>query len=72
VQGARRTYIVLGLLLFVSLLVSSGLGLVWSSLFLAQSLPLVSKDLADLTEADTGVLFSDGISLVVGEEHVGR
>ena len=64
------TYVVLGLLLFVSLLVSSSLGLIWCSLFLVQSLPLVTENLPDLAEADTRVLFSDCVSLVVGEEHV--
>lgn len=66
------THVVLGLLLFVSLLVSSSLGLIWCSLLLGQGLPLVSEDLADLTKADTRILFSDGISLVVGEEHISR
>lgn len=42
-------YVVLGLLVLVSLLVCSGLLLIWLTLLLAEGLPLVTKDLADLT-----------------------
>ena len=71
-MGFRRgTYVVLGLLLFVSLLIGGSFGLIWGALLLVQSLPLVSKDFADLAEADTWVLLADGVSLLIGEEHVG-
>ena len=43
------TYVVLGLLVFVALLVGGGLLLIWLTLLLAQGLPFVTKDLANLT-----------------------
>jgi hypothetical protein len=42
------THVVLGLLIFVSLLVGSGLLLIWLALLLAQGLPFVTEHLADL------------------------
>jgi hypothetical protein len=42
------TYVVLCLLVFVTLLVLSSLGLIWSSLLLVQGLPPLAEDLADL------------------------
>lgn len=48
-KDKRYTHIVLGLLVFVALLVGSGLLLVWLTLLLAQGLPSVTEDLADLT-----------------------
>lgn len=49
VGESMGTHIVLGLFVFVSLLVGSGLLLIWLTLFLAEGLPFVTKDLADLT-----------------------
>lgn len=49
IMDVKMTYIVLGLLLFVSLLVCCSLCLVWLSLLLTKSLPLITEDLADLT-----------------------
>lgn len=46
--GCDTTYVVLGLLVFVSLLVSGRLLLVWLTLLLAECLPLVTEDFADL------------------------
>jgi len=66
------TSVVFGLLIFVALLISLSFCLVWLTLLLAQCLPSISKDLADLAEADAGVLFTNILTLVVGEEHVGR
>ena len=43
------TYVVASLLILISLLVLSSLGLIWSTLLLVQSLPSLTKDLADLT-----------------------
>merc|ERR1712130_754124 len=40
-------------------------------LLVVQALPLLTKDLADLAELDTGVLLANLVALVVGEEHVG-
>jgi hypothetical protein len=49
-RGGGRAYsVVLGLLLLVTLLVGSGLGVVGLALGLGQSLPLVTEHLADLT-----------------------
>ena len=42
------TYLVSGLLLLVTLLVSGGLGLVRSALLLSEGLPPLTKHLADL------------------------
>lgn len=42
-------HIVFGLLVFVAFLVSSGLLLIWLALLLAQGLPSVTKDFANLT-----------------------
>jgi hypothetical protein len=49
VRVVGSTYIVLGLLILIALLVGSGLLLIWLALLLAQSLPAITQDLADLT-----------------------
>merc|ERR1712098_787816 len=61
--------IVLGLLVFVTLLVGGSLLLVWLTLLLAESLPSVTKD---LTEADAWVFLTDILTLLIGKEHVCR
>jgi len=86
------TYVVASLLILITLLVLSSLGLVGSTLLVVQCLPSLTEDLADLackhnasarffrgsvrkmgsyTEGDTGVLLTDIVTLLVGEEHVG-
>ena len=47
--GERVTYVVARLFILVALLVRFGLGLIWLALLLAESLPSLTKDLADLT-----------------------
>ena len=42
------TYLIAGLLIFVTLLVCLGLGLVWFTLFGTKCLPALTEDLADL------------------------
>jgi hypothetical protein len=59
------------LLILVSLLVDGSLGLVRSTLLLVEGLPSLTEELADLAERDTGVLLTDVLTLLVGEEHVG-
>lgn len=86
------TYVVASLLILITLLVLSSLGLIGSALLVVQCLPSLTEDLADLackhnasarffrgsarkmgsyTEGDTGVLLTDIVTLLVGEEHVG-
>jgi hypothetical protein len=48
-QRLFSTYVVASLLIFISLLVLSSLGLIWSALLLIQCLPSLTEDLADLT-----------------------
>jgi len=43
------TYVVACFLILVSLLVLSGLGFIWSTLLVVQSLPSLSKNLSDLS-----------------------
>jgi len=62
--------IVTSLLILITLLVLGGLGLVWGTLLVVQGLPSLTKDLADLTEADSRVLITNVLALLVGEEHV--
>lgn len=64
--------VVAGLLVFVSLLVGLGLLFVGAAVFVAQGLPALTENLADLAKGDTRVLLSDALTLLVGEEHVGR
>jgi hypothetical protein len=74
-RGAKKRWVshVVGLLLIlVPLLVGSSLGLVGRALLVAQSLPPLTEDLADLAESDARVLLTDVLTLLVGEEHVGR
>lgn len=65
------SYIVGLLLILIPLLVGSSLGLVGRTLLVAESLPSLTEDLADLAESDAGVLLPDVVTLLVGEEHVG-
>lgn len=65
------TYIIRLLFIFVALLVGRSLGLIRSALLVAQSLPTLAEDLANLTKRHAGVLLSHVIALLVGEEHVG-
>lgn len=67
---SKGTHLVSSLLVLVSLLVGSSLGVVWRPLLVAQSLPALTQDLANLAECDTGVLLPDVVTLLVGEEHV--
>lgn len=67
----RLSYVVGLLLILVPLLVGSGLGLVRRALLVAQSLPPLTEDLADLAESDARVLLANVLTLLVGEEHVG-
>jgi hypothetical protein len=60
------------LLIFVSLLVGSSLGLIGGTLLLVQGLPSLTEELADLAERDARVLLTNVLTLLVGEEHVGR
>lgn len=48
-HGNRGTYLVGLLLVLISLLVRSGLGLVWGALLVVQGLPSLTEDFADLT-----------------------
>jgi len=66
------TSLISSFLFFVALLVSGGLGLIRTALLIRQSLPALTKNLADLPEGYTGVLGADILALLVGEEHVGR
>lgn len=59
------------LLVLVSLLIGVGLLLVRDLLLVSQSLPLLTEKLTDLAKGDTGVIGSDTVTVVVGEEHVG-
>jgi hypothetical protein len=43
------TYVVGRLLIFITLLILSGLGLIWSTLLVVQCLPSLAENLADLT-----------------------
>jgi len=63
--------IVSSLLILVTLLVLGSLGLVWGTLLVVQSLPSLTKNLADLTEADSRVFITDVLALLVSKEHVG-
>lgn len=72
VRSSRVTYVVSLLLILVSLLVGGSLGLVGSTLLLVKSLPALSEELSDLTEGNTRVLLANVLTLLVGEEHVGR
>ena len=65
------SYVVGGLLILISLLVGSSLGLVGSTLLVVESLPALAEKLADLTEGDARVLLANVLTLLVGEEHVG-
>jgi hypothetical protein len=65
------SYVVGGLLILISLLVGSSLGLVGSTLLVVESLPALAEKLADLTEGDATVLLANVLTLLVGEEHVG-
>jgi hypothetical protein len=47
-MGKSATHVVFGLLILVALLISLGFCLIWLTLLLAQCLPSISKDLADL------------------------
>jgi len=66
------TYVVSLLLVLVSFLVGSSLSLVGGTLLVAQCLPPLSQNLADLAEGNTRVLLADIVPLLVREEHVGR
>jgi len=59
------------LLILIALLVLSSLGLVGSSLLVVQGLPSLAKNLANLAEADAGVLIANILTLLIGKEHVG-
>lgn len=63
---------VLGLLGLVSLLVVGSLGLVGLLLLNRKSSPSLTEDTANLTEGNTGVLGSDGLTVLASEEHVSR
>lgn len=65
------TSLVRGLLVLVALLVGSSLGLIGGLLLVRQLLPLVAEDLSDLAELDAGVILTDLVALLIGEEHVG-
>lgn len=65
------SYVIRLLLIFVPLLVGGGLGLVRCALLVAESLPPLTEDLADLAERDAGVLLTDIVTLLVRKEHVG-
>lgn len=67
-----NSYVISSLLILISLLVDSSLGLIWGSLLLVEGLPALTEELADLTEGNTRVFLTDVLSLLVGEEHVGR
>jgi hypothetical protein len=67
----KESYVVGQLLILISLLVRGSLGLVRGALLVVQRLPALTEDLADLAERDTGVLVTDVLTLLVGEEHVG-
>jgi len=67
-----RFLIICSLLILVTLLVLSGLGLIGSALLVVQSLPSLTENLADLAKADTWVLLTNVLALLVGEEHVSR
>ncbi len=69
-MDALVTYVVGLLLVLVSLLVGSGLGLIGSALLVAERLPSLTENLADLAERDTRVLLTNVITLLVREEHV--
>lgn len=60
-----------GLLILIALLVGSSLGLVWGTLLVVESLPALTEDLTDLAEGDVGVLSTNVLTLLIGEEHVG-
>ncbi len=65
------SYIIGLLLVLIPLLIGSSLGLVGRALLVAESLPPLTEDLADLAESHTRVLLTDVVTLLVGEEHVG-
>lgn len=66
------SYVVGLLLVLITLLVGGSLGLIGGTLLVVEGLPALTEDLADLTEGDAGVLLTDVLTLLVGEEHVGR
>jgi hypothetical protein len=65
------SYVVGLLLILVSLLIGSGLGLVGSALLVVEGLPALTEELANLAEGDARVFLTDVLTLLVGEEHVG-
>lgn len=65
------TYIVSLLLVLVSLLIGSSLGVIGSTLLLVERLPSLTEDLADLTKGHIRVVIADALTLLVGKEHVG-
>lgn len=58
------------LFVLVSLLIGSSLLLVRDLLSISESLPLLTESLTNLAKGDTGVVGSDGVTVIVGEEHV--
>jgi len=66
------TSVVAGLLVLITLLVGLGLVFIGLALLVVQSLPAFTEDLADLAEGDAGVLDAYILTLLIGEEHIGR
>lgn len=71
-SGWVYTYVVGSLLVLVALLVGSSLGLIRGALLFAEGLPALTESLADVTKGGVGVLLTNVVTLLVGEEHVGR
>lgn len=70
--GVSLSSSVLGLLGLVSLLVVGSLGLVGLLLLNRESSPSLTEDTTNLTKGNTGVLGSDGLTVLASEKHVSR
>ncbi len=66
-----RIYVIRLNLILLALPISGSLGLVRGPLFIVQSHPALTNDLADLTKHNARILVSDILALLVGKEHVG-
>jgi len=62
--------VIICLLIFITLLVRSSLGLIRCTLLLVKGLPSLTENFANLAKGDTRVLIPHILALLVGEEHV--
>jgi len=65
-------HIVVRFFVFITLLVCFGFLFIRAALDVSQGLPALTEELADLTERNAWILLTNIVTLLVGEEHVGR